>query len=69
MKTKLLYVGMKYDYGDRTRGISFEHRNYYHTLKSYSRIQKWDFIHYDFMERGLILGIDSMTQELYELAK
>src|SRR3990170_8700452 len=69
MKANLLYIGMKYDYGDKARGLSFEHRNVFHSLKSYSKKQNWDFIHYDFMERGLILGIDSMTQELYELAK
>ncbi|MBI2470956.1 MAG: hypothetical protein HYV59_06890, partial [Planctomycetes bacterium] len=69
MKTKLLYVGMKYDYGDKARGLSFEHRNFYHSLKSYCGKQNWDFVHYDFMERGLTLGLDLMTQELYELAK
>ena len=37
MKTKVLYVGMKYDYGDKARGLSFEHRNFYHSLKSYSK--------------------------------
>ncbi|HHT9135737.1 MAG TPA: glycosyltransferase [Candidatus Wunengus sp. YC60] len=69
MKPKLLYVGMKYDYGDKARGLSFEHRNFYHSLKSYCEKQNWDFVHYDFMERGLALGLDLMTQELYELAK
>ncbi len=69
MKTKVLYVGMKYDYGDKARGLSFEHRNFYHSLNSYSKKQNWDFVHYDFMERGLELGLDLMTQELYELAK
>jgi len=69
MKTKVLYVGMKYDYGDKARGLSFEHRNFYHSLNSYSKKQNWDFVHYDFMERGLEVGLDLMTQELFELAK
>ncbi len=69
MKTKVLYVGMKYDYGDKARGLSFEHRNFYHSLSSYSKKQNWDFVHYDFMERGLEVGLDLMTQELYELVK
>lgn len=69
MKTKLLYIGMKYDYGDKLRGFSFEHRNFYHPLISYCKKQNWDFIHYDFMEQGLNSGLDLMTQELYELAK
>ncbi|OQZ02636.1 MAG: hypothetical protein B6D35_00945 [Candidatus Brocadia sp. UTAMX2] len=69
MKTKLLYVGMQYDYGDKTRGFSFEHRNFYHPLKSYCKKHDWDFIHFDFMEQGLNDGLDVMTQGLYELAK
>jgi len=69
MKTKVLYVGMKYDYGDKARGLSFEHRNFYHSLNSYSKKQNWDFVHYDFMERGLEVGLDLMTQELFELTK
>lgn len=69
MKPKLLYVGMKYDYGDKSRGFSFEHRNFYHPLQCYCKRRDWDFVHYDFMERGLNIGIDLMTQELYELAR
>ncbi|MHB8578570.1 MAG: glycosyltransferase [Ignavibacteriaceae bacterium] len=69
MKEKLLYIGMKYDYGDKSRGLSFEHRNFYHSLKSYCRIHGWEFIHFDFVERGNILGIDLMTEELLELSK
>ncbi|TVM00934.1 MAG: hypothetical protein CV087_11655 [Candidatus Brocadia sp. WS118] len=69
MKTKLLYLGMKYDYGDKARGFSFEHRNFYYPLKSYCEKHDWDFVHFDFMEEGLNLGPDLMTQKLYELAK
>ncbi|MFN3531094.1 MAG: glycosyltransferase [Candidatus Brocadia sp.] len=69
MKPKLLYVGMKYDYGDKSRGFSFEHWNFYHPLKSFCQRRDWDFTHYDFMDRGLSIGIDLMTQELYELVK
>lgn len=69
MKTKLCYVGMQYDYGDKTRGFSYEHRNFYYPLKSYCERHDWDFIHFDFMERGLTDGLDVMTQGLYELAK
>ncbi|MCL5030010.1 MAG: glycosyltransferase [Bacteroidetes bacterium] len=69
MKEKLLYIGMKYDYGNKSRGLSFEHRNFFHPLKSYCKANDRDFIHYDFMERGEKLGIDLMTEELYELVK
>ena len=60
---------MKYDYGDKSRGLSFEHRNFYHSLKSYCKIHDWEFFHYDFVERGNILGIDLMTEELLEISK
>ena len=69
MKPKLLYIGMEYDYGDKARGLSFEHRNFYHSLKSYCHKKGWDFVHYDFMERGHVIGLDSMTQELYDFAR
>ncbi len=69
MKAKLLYLGMKYDYGDKTRGLSFEHRNFYHPLKSYCEKHNWNFVHFDFMEHGLNLGLDLMTQNLYELVQ
>ena len=31
---KILYAGMKYDYGDPNRGLSFEHCNFYDTLQN-----------------------------------
>ncbi|MEQ8189710.1 MAG: glycosyltransferase, partial [Candidatus Eremiobacterota bacterium] len=65
---KLLYVGMTYDYGDKSRGFSFEHYNFYCPLKSYCKKHNWSFIHYDFMQRCSELGQDLMTQELYEFS-
>ncbi len=29
---KILYIGMKYDYGEKARGLSFEHYNFYDSL-------------------------------------
>lgn len=58
---------MTYDYGDKSRGFSFEHYNFYCPLKSYCKKHNWSFIHYDFMQRCSELGQDLMTQELYEL--
>ena len=69
MNKKLLYIGMKFDYGNKARGLSFEHMNFFHSLKSYCEKNDWDFIHYDFMEGYEQIGIDLMTEELYELAK
>lgn len=67
MTTKLLYVGMHWDYGDPARGESFEHWNFHESLKSFASKHDWQFLHYDFMHRGLELGQDAMTQELYDL--
>ena len=68
MTPTLLYVGMKYDYGDRRRGLSFEHRNFHESLRTYCERQGWQFSHYDFMARGQAVGQDAMTQELYDHA-
>lgn len=64
MKTTILYTGMKYDYGDKNRGLSFEHRNFYAPLRSYCSKMGWDFVHYDFMERGKQIGREAMSREL-----
>lgn len=69
MTNKLLYVGAKYDYGDKKRGLSYEHRNFYPSLRSWCRHQGWELLHYDFYTRGQELGLDLMTQELYELTQ
>jgi glycosyltransferase involved in cell wall biosynthesis len=60
---------MTYDYGERAQGFSYEYRNFHHSLKSYCEKQNWGFINYDFMDRGIAIGLDLMTQELFELAK
>ncbi len=69
MRPKLLYIGMQYDYGDRRRGFSYEHRNFHQPLRSYCAKEGWEFLHFDFMERGWEIGQDGMTSELFDLAK
>ncbi|MBI9086569.1 MAG: tetratricopeptide repeat protein [Desulfobacterales bacterium] len=68
MTPKLLYVGMQYDYGDRRRGLSYEHRNFYDSLHRFCQRRGWEMVHYDFMERGRLLGREAMTEELFALA-
>ena len=34
---RILYVAMRYDYGDRSAGGSFEHWNFFHPLSQNSR--------------------------------
>ena len=68
MTPKLLYVGMQYDYGERRRGLSYEHRNFYDSLRRFCLERGWEMVHYDFMARGLALGREAMTEELSALA-
>lgn len=69
MTSKVLYVGAKYDYGDKTRGLSFEQRNFHDSLSSWCERQGWEMISYDFYTRGQEIGQDAMTQELLALAQ
>lgn len=64
MKHRILYVGMKYDYGNRSRGISYEHRNFYSSFIRYCEKNDWDFDFFDFMDFGQSYGTDSMSEEL-----
>ena len=41
---RILYVGLKYDYGNQKNGFSFEHVNFYQTLKNMSNINVLDYI-------------------------
>ena len=41
---KILYVGLKYDYGNSKNGFSFEHINFYRTLKNMKDVQQVDYI-------------------------
>lgn len=69
MTNKILYVGAKYDYGDKKRGLSYEHRNFYQPLQSWCAKQGWEFAYYDFYTRGQEVGLDLMTEELREVAR
>lgn len=60
---KLLYVAMKYDYGDKNRGFSFEHENFYITLSHMFK----DIIYFDFMENYQKFGKDKMNQLLLDI--
>ena len=43
---KILYAGMRYDYGDRSRGLSYEHLNFYDTLLHMGH----EIVYFDFMK-------------------
>ena len=59
---KVLYVATKYDYGDKNRGYSFEHENFYKTLINMFK----DVSYFDFMENYQKFGKDMMNQLLLD---
>ncbi len=62
---RILYVAMKYDYGDPQRGDSFEHCNFAGSLMGMGH----DLIYFDFMSLLKQHGRDAMNRQLLEVAK
>jgi spore maturation protein CgeB len=62
---KVLYVAMKYDYGKRERGYSFEHYNFYHSLIHMGH----DVLYFDFMSLMQEGGRQWMNRRLLEVVK
>lgn len=58
---RVLYVGMRADYGDISRGLSFEERNFHHPLRHLPGVT---VEHFDFMELGKRHGQGGMSQML-----
>jgi spore maturation protein CgeB len=58
---KILYVAAKYDYGDPRRGYSFEHENFYKSLRA---IKGLTIVYYDFLSRFTAIGKSAMNREL-----
>ena len=46
-KLKILYCGLKYDYGDKQNGYSFEHNNIYNSLSMMENIESIDYLPID----------------------
>ncbi|MGH7213706.1 MAG: CgeB family protein [Tepidisphaeraceae bacterium] len=61
----ILYAGMKYDYGDESAGLSFEHYNFYDTLVRMGH----DMLYFDFMSLLKRHGRAAMNQQLEELCR
>lgn len=57
---RILYVGMRWDYGDRRRGPSFEEVNFRPVLEAMGN----EVAHFDFMERSRAVGRRRMRAEL-----
>lgn len=62
---KILYVAMKYDYGDPQRGLSFEHCNFYDTLAHMGH----EVIYFDFMSLLKEHGKQRMNAMLLDTVK
>jgi spore maturation protein CgeB len=62
---KILYVATIYDYGDKNRGYSFEHENFFKTL---SQIFK-NILYFDYMDKYHKYGRDTMNEMLVKIVK
>jgi spore maturation protein CgeB len=62
---RILYVAMKYDYGDPARGHGFEHYNFFDALHNMGH----DILYFDFMSLLQQHGRAAMNARLREVAK
>lgn len=62
---KILYVAMKYDYGRRDRGFSFEHVNFFDALDE----EGHEILYFDFMSLIDELGRGGMNRRLFDIAQ
>jgi spore maturation protein CgeB len=62
---RILYVGMKFDYGKPERGLSFEHYNFYHALINMGH----DIIYFDFMTLLQNHGRQWINKRLIEVVR
>ena len=61
----ILYVCMRYDYGDRARGLSFEHNNFYDALVRMGHSVEY----FDFMELHADIGPRMLNRRLSEVVR
>lgn len=61
-KETILYTGIKYDYGNKDRGLSYEHYNFYHALLN----MDYSLIYFDYDRLNQKYGIKKMSQMLLE---
>src|SRR3954451_20382436 len=61
---RILYVGMEHDYGDPSRGPSFEDMNFRRALEGMGH----ELVRFDFKAREQALGRDAMNAELRRIA-
>ncbi len=64
-KIKILYLALKYDYGHRSRGLSYDEFNFFYTLKNMPDIE---LIRFDFYSINSRHGKDFANQMIKEVA-
>jgi len=62
---RVLYVAAKYDYGDQSRGLSFEHHNFYDTLIHMG----FDILYFDYITEYQQRGKSAMNTYLLDIVK
>lgn len=60
---KILFVAMKYDYGDPSRGLGIEHHVFYETFKKMGH----KIIYFDFMQELKKIGKKAMNKKLLKV--
>lgn len=66
MALRVLYLGMKWDYGDRSRGFSFEEMSFHAALKAHPGVE---VTHFDYVELHKQLGKEAMNERLVDFAR
>ena len=64
-KTKVLYLAAKYEYGNKSRGLSYPEYNYFHTLKNMPDIE---LIRFDIYSIYSKYGKEYANQMIKEIA-
>jgi len=64
-KLKILYLGMLYDYGEPSRGNSFEHDNFFPSLSEWQRTKQ--LVHFDFVALAREHGVPEMSRMLLDV--
>lgn len=62
---RILYVAMKYDYGDAARGYSFEHHNFFGSLRGMG----FELIYFDPIDMAKRRGREQTNKRLLEVVK
>lgn len=63
-KLNILYLGMQYDYGQKQRGNSFEHDNFYSSMREWKHLGQLTY--FDFVDLSQSYGVEAMSNMLQD---